>query len=75
MRQRVVPFFDVQPSHASLPNRSHELEGGHTRHIVRQGIDQQVNLHPTDLRGVVVDQFNIRIQLGLGMLKLGIALC
>ena len=64
------PSCDVEPAHAGLSDRAHELEGRDAGHVVRHRIDEQVDLHATDLGRVVVDQLDVGIELGLGVHEL-----
>ena len=65
--QRVVSFLNIEPAHAGLPDRAHELEGADAREIVGHGIDEEVHLHPGKLWRVVIDQFDVGIEFRFGM--------
>ena len=62
-----MALLNVQPAHAGLAHRPHVLQGGHAAHVIGQGIDEEVDLHPTDLRGVVVDQFDVGVEFRFGV--------
>ena len=50
-----MAVIDAQPAHAGLPDRVGVLQGGHSGHVVGEGIDQQVGLHARNLwNGVVL---------------------
>ena len=63
VRKTVVPFFNSQLSHFGVANRVSVLQRSDTRKIVEKTADQQVELHPADLRHVVVFFINPRFQL------------
>ena len=61
----VMTLLNLQPAHTGLPHRAHILERAHATHVIGEGIDKEVDLHAADLRGVVVDQFNVGIEVRL----------
>ena len=62
-----MALLDIQPPHASLPDRPHELQRRDAGHVIRQGVHEEIDLHPADLGCVIVDQFDIGVDLGLRM--------
>ena len=54
VRERVMAVIDTQPAHAGLPDRVGVLQGGHSCHVIGEGIDQQVGLHARNLGNGVV---------------------
>ena len=62
-----MALFNVQPAHAGPAHRPHVLQGAHAAHVIGEGIDEEIDLHAADLRGVVIDQFDVGIEFRLGV--------
>ena len=54
MRQIVLPLLDAQPLHVRLTDRVGVLQAGHPREVGGQRCHHQFDLHPADLRHLVV---------------------
>ena len=63
VRKRVVAFLDAEPAHLRLADGAHVLQRGHAGHVIGERVHQQIDLHAADLRGVVVHQFDARVEL------------
>jgi len=63
----MVAVIDAEPIHASLSDGTHELQGADACHVIGHGVDEKIDLHACDLGSVIIDEFDIWVEFGLGM--------
>ena len=67
VREIVLALIDAEPLHVRLPNGVGVLEAGNARKISGQRGDDELNLHPTDLRHLIVLVDNTRFEQRYGV--------